>query len=298
MSTHEARPSTPQNSVPLTQGYTLPNFVRWAVGTASRVYPSGVLPWLERLFFTPIRVDYTARQKRFDADVERFSLSSGNAEISVYRCKADGPRLLFVHGWSGCGAQFHEMMLYFSQKGYDCWTFDAPGHGLSRRVATDMPAFARAAVDVARFSGGLYAVIGHSLGGMALHLAASEMMGLKHIITVCAPYSVDRVVQEFCARSGGGERMEALLMNRLKERYAAQAALFDPDVAFGRHGLSGLIIHDRDDPEVSYDNARDLVAHWKGSELFETRGLGHRKPLREGPVWEAIELHLKVTQPT
>lgn len=265
---------------------------------ASRVYPAGVLPWLERLFFTPLRLDYSARQKRFEAEVEALLVPTGKTAIRAYRMRAHGPRMLFVHGWSGCGAQFHEMMRFFHQKGFDCWTFDAPGHGQSERVPTDMPTFAQAAVDLSHFSGGFFAAVGHSLGGMALHLAAPNIAGLRSLASICAPYSVARVVQEFCARSGGGKRMEAPLMNRLHLRYPEQVDLFDPRVAFARHGLSGLVVHDRDDPEVSFENALDLGAYWPGSVLFETQGLGHRKPLRDTSVWEAIERHLNVIQPT
>jgi pimeloyl-ACP methyl ester carboxylesterase len=51
--------------------------------------------------------------------------------------------------------------------------------------------------------------------------------------------------------------------------------------------VPGLIIHDREDPETPYQNARELLEAWKNATLVTTQGLGHN--LKSAAVVEVVK---------
>ncbi len=286
-----SRKSPPPDRAPL------PIRIFFKVG--SFINPSLVVNSAVALFFRPLRFKSPERQLRFEALVDSGWFLSKSEQIRVYRKPASGPRLLFVHGWSGRSAQFAEFFEFFSALGYDCTAFDAPGHGLSEDGPVDLMRISQICRELADSEGGFDAGIGHSLGGMALHLCSSQGLQLQRLATVASPFSIARVVAEFCSRIGAGQRLEQPIMQRLKKRYSSQPELFESEPWCAHHHSTGLIVHDRDDSDVAFEDAELYLKHWQGSELLETRGLGHRKPLRDSGVMKALERHLReVVRPT
>ena len=53
-----------------------------------------------------------------------------------------------------------------------------------------------------------------------------------------------------------------------------------------RLALPALIVHDRGDAEIPYQDGVDTAAAWPGAELLTTEGLGHRLILRDPEVVE------------
>jgi pimeloyl-ACP methyl ester carboxylesterase len=190
-------------------------------------------------------------------------------------------------------------MEYFSELGFDCTAFDAPGHGLSEDGPVDLVRIARIVAELSKKQGDFDAAVGHSLGGMALHLALSQGLKLQKLATVASPFSIPRVVAEFCSKIGAGQRLEQVLIQRLKQRYSERSDLFETEPWCARHKVPGLVVHDRDDADVSFEDALAYSEHWLGGQLLETRGLGHRKPLRDSAVIQALgKAFEEVTAPT
>ncbi|MGH8809515.1 MAG: alpha/beta hydrolase family protein, partial [Noviherbaspirillum sp.] len=64
---------------------------------------------------------------------------------------------------------------------------------------------------------------------------------------------------------------------------------FDPDLleeeAVSRHLTHpGLLIHDKDDKEVPFDESLRLHGKWHNSELVPVEGLGHRRIIQDKEV--------------
>ena len=52
--------------------------------------------------------------------------------------------------------------------------------------------------------------------------------------------------------------------------------------------IPALVVHDRRDREVAWEDGRAITGSWKGSRLLTTEGLGHRRILSDGGVLEAV----------
>jgi pimeloyl-ACP methyl ester carboxylesterase len=54
----------------------------------------------------------------------------------------------------------------------------------------------------------------------------------------------------------------------------------------GLRDVEALIVHDSDDPQVDFADAKALAAAWPGAELMEVSGLGHMRVLNDPVVLE------------
>jgi pimeloyl-ACP methyl ester carboxylesterase len=52
--------------------------------------------------------------------------------------------------------------------------------------------------------------------------------------------------------------------------------------------VPGLIVHDKNDPDVPWSNGVALAESWRGSELLSTHGLGHSQVMRDPGVIDRI----------
>ncbi len=83
--------------------------------------------------------------------------------------RGDGPRLVFVHGFTQTSASWKPIATHFADRGYESIVVDAPGHAGSGEVRADL---GNAAASLTAMCGpAVY--IGYSMGGrLCLHAAA------------------------------------------------------------------------------------------------------------------------------
>jgi pimeloyl-ACP methyl ester carboxylesterase len=246
-----------------------------------------------RLFTMPRRHRRPTRERsildsgrRFTLQVLRRAPYWSGQEVPVAAWQwGEGPAVLLVHGWEGRGAQLGAFVEPLVDAGMSVVAFDAPGHGDSpgwRLLLSDM---ADCVGQVTEHLGGVHAVVAHSFGCAATMLA-------HRAYGTDAPRNVFLAPAAMATRAVGGfaelleleARDEAALPQRLAIESGVHAAeLSVPALASGRDaGL--LIIHDRADREVGFEQAEALAAHWPAAQLIATEGLGHRRLLRDPAV--------------
>jgi pimeloyl-ACP methyl ester carboxylesterase len=83
--------------------------------------------------------------------------------------------------------------------------------------------------------------------------------------------------------------IEALRRNSERRIRFRWADLNVPAMA-ARLSLPVLVVHDQDDDVVPIRDGRAVAAAWRGAQLVETTGLGHRGVLRDpGTVRRAVD---------
>jgi pimeloyl-ACP methyl ester carboxylesterase len=91
--------------------------------------------------------------------------------------------------------------------------------------------------------------------------------------------------RKFVAIAGILPPVERDLRRRIERAYGSDVwTRFTLENLVGRPTSSLLVIHDRDDRDVSIAEGEALVAAWPGAELWLTSGLGHRRILRDAEV--------------
>ena len=195
-----------------------------------------------------------------------------------------GPTVLLVHGWGSRAGRFHVLATALLESGFRVVAHDAPAHGRSTGRFASLPEFARALRAVADRAGEIHGIVGHSLGGSAACLAMREGLPAQRLVLVAPPSDVLEFSRVF------GDHLRIPPPARLAMRRNLEARLRirweDLNIAAIARELSipALVIHDREDAEVSFAHGEEIAHAFPHARLVATSGLGHRAILRDPEV--------------
>lgn len=275
---------------PSSQKSTIVRIKHGSVKSAFRalevVAPSLGARWAERLWFaiTPSRIEPAV------AGGVPFEVTSQGATVRGMRW-GSGPVVYLVHGWGGNASQLGSFVAPLVAAGFRVVAHDAPSHGLSDPGPTgpgssDGVQMGKALDDVAAVFGPGYAVIAHSMGGLATGLALQHgWLGTGRVAMIAPAVRIRDYVDVVQTGLGFGPRT----LRRLEDRVLRRVGL--PIVDVDLHRIADLIeqpellvIHDPADRETPYASAASLVSQWKGAHLTTVDGLGHRRVLRDPAI--------------
>jgi pimeloyl-ACP methyl ester carboxylesterase len=238
--------------------------------------------WAEELFFTPRRPAASPWVRTFLSTGRRRDVEVDGTRIATWEW-GEGPVAVLVHGWEGVGGQLAAFAPPLLAAGFRVVTFDAPGHGASGGRRSSIVHFARA-LGAASGPGGPHAVIAHSLGAAATALAMAQGLAVGKAVFVGATAGPRDWTIQFARGFGVADRVIARLQQRTERRLGLRWEDFDVVALARRRAEPLLVIHDRDDPEVPWSDGAAIAEAWPGAELLTTRGLGHRRIVRDDRV--------------
>ncbi len=242
-----------------------------------------------------------AAQKRIEESV-RLTVATGDGYVETYSFSAGGGaaarrRILLVHGWTGRAAFMQAFVPPLLRKGFDVVAVDLPGHGLSSGQRLNMPLAMEALACVRRALGPFAGVVGHSFGGAVAVTAAAGVvpayrrLDVERLVLVAAPDRMSTYFEAFGAAIGLSRRAQYAMNDRV--RSVAQTTLdrFDGQARLREIGLPTLVVHDREDREISFADAESMAAAGEHVRLLATEGLGHRRILQSRAVAQAAAAH-------
>lgn len=248
------------------------------------VFPHAVSAiWAERLFLTPLRQRRTRREREILAHGRFRALATGNGRLATWTW-GEGPAVLLVHGWGGHAGRLSRFVSPLVDAGFSVIAFDAPAHGRSNGQFCSLADFVGAVLAVAKESGPLAGLVGHSLGAAACVLAIRQGLEARAVVLL-APLADP---EEYAGKFANICRMPAPVRDSMKIRVAARQGvaweslrLLEPRPATG---APLLVFHDRGDLKVPLRDGRAIAEAWPRADLVATRGLGHHKILRAPEV--------------
>lgn len=264
---------------------------------ASRILPGPTGRYLARRFVTPQAAGRAkaAAALSASADVQTDTLELNGIKICTYVWgdPSSQPYVLFSHGWSSYAMRFVGWVPLLRSMGYAVVGFDQPAHGLSAGDISHMTQFVKVLRHVGRHFGKPAAVIGHSMGASSTVFAQDEQWRPERFVLI-APYLVpaQSVFQQFDS-VGVAHKVfvpfEAEIHALTGERFA------DYDASLRLHLLDrpALIVHDRHDREVPWENGARFAKLWPGARLFTTEGLGHNRLIDHPSVTAEVMEFLK-----
>lgn len=242
----------------------------------------------ERLFFTPTRHGAPARERAVLRTATREWIEFRGKRVAVWRW-GRGPAILLAHGWSGRGGQLTAFVEPLVSAGFSVLTWDAPGHGRSEGERSHLLEFAALIDLLARREGRVRAIVGHSLGGAATVIACAAGAPAERIVLVGAAADPTELFGRFLGIMGFDDARRAATMARLERKFAFRWAEANAAGAASSLGhIPALVVHDRDDADVPFRDAEEIVRSWPGARLYATSGLGHRRILGDSGVIAAL----------
>jgi len=226
------------------------------------------------------------REALSSARFERVPFGDGSLPVWTWGDENEPPVLL-VHGWEGRGAQLATFVPALRAAGFRVVAFDGPGHGRARSQRSSAVHMALAIERIAQHTGPLAGIVAHSVGGAATALAFHLSRGALDVgrcVLVAPPVSAKRFFDGFCATLGLDGEMREAVAKRIERELGIPLASVDVREASPHLHTPMLLLHDENDREVPFEDARTFVQAWPGAKLVVTSGLGHRAILRDPDV--------------
>jgi pimeloyl-ACP methyl ester carboxylesterase len=249
-----------------------------------------VTVFASKLFTTPIKHKVPKRELEMDHKSKQnlIVVPAINKSVMLYKYGEGVKQILLVHGWSGRGTQLFKIADAVIKEGYSTISFDAPAHGKSPGNTTIMVDFIASILEIDKQFGPFEAVIGHSLGGMAVLNAIKSGLSVSNATIIGSGDIVQDILDDFISKLELKPAISSSLRLYFEKKYNENMDSFSAYKAAEKISIPVLVIHDNDDHEVPVKAGIHIHEHLKNGELMLTEGLGHRKILGDPAVIKKI----------
>lgn len=242
------------------------------------------------LFFTPIKYRTPEKEKKAETFSEKFVVNVLDKNIQCYRWGTSTKTVLVVHGWAGRATQFRRFVKPLIKAGYQVVGFDGPAHGQSEGRNTNPQEFGAVIEHLVNQIGNVEAIVTHSFGGITSLYAAANGVPVKTVINIASPTIGDEIINTYLRALGGsaktGDAFKKYVLEKTGKSFSEFSAL-----EFVKHvpaDFNLLLVHDEDDKEVTLAHPNALIRVFPRAQLFQTKGLGHTRILKDNNVIQGV----------
>lgn len=247
-----------------------------------------------RLFLTPVRRKLNpADESQMYLARHHFLRSANGDPLRVYEWGEGARTVLILHGWGSHAARFTTMVRVLADRGWRVLAPDAPGHGESHGSTSSLPQFIGALDAVIGRLGPVHALVGHSMGALAMAMRLGDAARplpstISRAVLISVPSGAPFLVESFEQLFGIGEATHRHGLALFEKRFGGPPARFMalPDGA--RIEVPVLLVHDDADDVVPFEQGAQLLRRLPGARLVATQGLGHSGMLRDARTIAAI----------
>jgi pimeloyl-ACP methyl ester carboxylesterase len=256
------------------------NFILKSVGNAlnlvSFISPKYASKKAINLYETPRKGGYSEDQKKVVSSAYFQEFVYDEITIATYRWVGKNKTVLLAHGWESNASRWDYILKDFIAQNYNIIALDAPAHGRSGGKQFNSVLYSKFINRLAqKFKPDV--LIGHSVGGMANVFAMHnfELPTVKKIILLGAPAHFNGAFLRYKKMMGYNTRIskgiEAIVLKEFNKPvdYFSAASFCESIEA------KGLIVHDKKDEIIPYEDAQLFAKSLKSSELISTNGFGH-----------------------
>ena len=280
------------------EGYKLTNRI------GSLIAPSWVAKNASIKFLSPKRFEIKEWEKEAEKAGTRFNLSK---DVSAIRWSqntitneimtnivsddvtSEGPKqILLVHGWESRATQMYGLIRGLVKQGYSVVAVDMPGHGHSTGETSNAYLFSQTVKLAQQKLGYFHAIIGHSMGAGAAAIAVGKGVVTDKLVLISGPSSIENVLRRFSGFVGLNNNATEKFIEFIGQYVGVPAIEMDATKLLKASNTPTLLIHDEHDVEVPVSESTRLAPVFNQSELFVTKGLGHRNILKSDEVIEKI----------
>lgn len=266
----------------------IPAGIKFIAKTLEKISPRLALKFGLALFYKPIKFPRPKREAELYKSANKDFFQYEGRNIRTYEWKNGNKKVLLVHGWSGRGTQMNKIIEAFADNEFSVYSFDAPAHGESEGKTTHMYEFVESIQKMEQKFGEFDLIIGHSMGGVATLNAINRGVKSPKVAIIGTPNLIRNVISDFCMNINFSDKMIPLIVKYIEDRYEENIYSVSSEFVGSNIGIPILIIHDENDVDVQYSEALSIKSKVINSELFSTKGLGHRLVLANEKVIDKL----------
>ena len=229
-----------------------------------------------KLFSSPRKGRYNDVNKRIIETAFFEEITHNNQDIAIYRWVGKGKTVLLAHGWESNTSRWEYLLEDLKAQDYNIVSLDAPAHGRSDGKQFNAILYSEFINVVAKkFQPEI--LIGHSVGGMAsvFCLHNHKLPSIKKLVLLGAPAHFTGVFSRYKQMMGFNNRISNALDSIVLERFGKPVDYFSSANFTKSIEAKGLIIHDKKDKIIPYEDGQLIASLYKNSELISTSGFGH-----------------------
>ncbi|MFK7833840.1 MAG: alpha/beta fold hydrolase [Winogradskyella sp.] len=228
------------------------------------------------LFASPRKGRYNDDQKRLIESAFFEEVSYNNLNIATYRWVGKGKTVLLAHGWESNTARWDYILKDLITEDYNIIALDAPAHGRSGSKQFNAILYSEfISVIAKKFNADV--LVGHSVGGMAsvFCMHNHQLPSIKKLVLLGAPAHFTGVFDRYKSMMGFNNRISNGLDSIVLERFKQPVAYFSVANFAASIEAKGLIIHDKKDRIIPYEDGQLIASRYQNAELISTTGFGH-----------------------
>ncbi len=229
-----------------------------------------------KLFASPRKGRYSEAQKCIISSANFEALSFDSLNIATYHWVGKNKTVLLAHGWESNTSRWDYLLEDLKAQDYNIIALDAPAHGKSGGKQFNAVLYSEFINAVAKkFEPEI--IIGHSVGGMASVFCMNnhKLPSIKKMVLLGAPAHFTGVFARYKTMMGYNNRISDGLDHMVLEHFGKTVDYFSAATFTESIEAQGLIIHDKKDRIIPYEDAQLFANRYKNSELISTTGFGH-----------------------
>jgi pimeloyl-ACP methyl ester carboxylesterase len=244
-------------------------------------------------FFKPTSYALTPLERQFLENAASFHIHVHGKDIRCWKW-GQGPGILFVHGWNGRGVNFAYFFKPFIDAGYSVITYDAPAHGKSEGHVTNYFELSDTVRSFLNPSHGfnIQSIIAYSIGASATINCISKEKPLIDVVLIAPALKLKEILFNAFNHHGVPKIVYRNLVAEMEDRYGYDVHQDNPDVLAKTITSKMLIVHDIDDRTIPYMDTKILSDNSNNVFLHTTKGLGHKRILRDNAVIDVITKYI------
>ncbi len=228
------------------------------------------------LFASPRKGRYSEEQRGIINTAYFEELNYDNLDIATYRWVGKNKTVLLAHGWESNTSRWDYILQGLKDQDYNIIALDAPAHGRSGGKQFNAVLYSEFINRVAqKFQPEV--LIGHSVGGMASVFCMHnyQLPSIKKMVLLGAPAHFTGVFDRYKSMMGFNNKISTGLDRLVFENFGKPVDYFSAATFSESIAAQGLIIHDKKDKIIPFEDAQLFAKRYKNSELISTTGFGH-----------------------
>lgn len=241
------------------------------------------------MFQHPRVIPVREREKVFFENARVLRIPYDPEEIIIYETgNASGDKVLLVHGWESNPGSMGGIAEELVKNGFHVFSLNIPAHGISKLKTTTMLHVSILLTDLINdhFKGENLSVVTHSFGSGAVSFALSRgKVRLKNMVFITSPEKIYDIFADFAGKINLTDKALEKLIEITEKKFdfsvyglKISSSLKNSD--FGKL----LLIHDRYDKVLPFENVEKINSLIPNSYIFPTEGKGHYRLLWDKDV--------------
>jgi len=274
-------------------------YYRTKIKTLGLVSPEKAAASAFDLFCTPFRIKKGVKIPAIFHQSNPVSIDLNGMTIRGFQWKselAQAKKVLILHGFSSYSYKFESYVAALLKSGYEVIAFDAPGHGISDGKRINALIYRDCILGIEKQFGPLYAMIAHSLGGLAASLAMEKMENTRNrkLVLIAPATETKRAIENFFALIPAKKAVQQAFEAHIKQLAGEPIEYFSVPRVVRSIAANVLWVHDETDTICTFKDVKPLLSeHLPGTEFYITNGLGHNKIYKESSTRNKIMAFLE-----